>query len=842
MKRHFMQKVLVCLVAWGGVILPTSAQTLTDFEQKLADMGIVKDELTDLSDEESFSLATPNCAYLNITGVSQMPWSKTDAASIDMHATVEVYDCEGHYFEKKVLLNAQGNSSMNYVKKNFALDFCEDEWVGDKTTAITIGNWVEQDAFHFKAYYLDGFRGTANVGYKLFEQMEADHDSYLVRGGFEDNGARCYPDGFPCIVYLNGKFYGVFAWNLKKHRANMNHTKDNPNHIQLDGTLRATLLGNIQWDQFEVRNPKTLYCTNQEEVSGYIYQEITDNEAELATMGENYVEAPSNPKDMASDELDASSPLYYRYVTSKGKIKFYKLIEQSGYVYAKYNGDYPVELIDETMPYYDANNKSHVMTAQVKANIKKLCGYYTELKRMENAGATDADMRAAFEERFDAVGMVDYMVFGAITNNYDGFNKNWQWFTWDGDKWFVAPYDLDGTFGNYWSGTILYTADWNESSWGKFSSLAINSQGPMYFIARYYYDDIVERYTELRESGVLTADNIMSHFRQWSTAVTDANYQKEWQKWPKSPCHMETILNANWTTEDDWTNYGTTAAYDATKTYQAGDKCTYRYRIFTATGTTTGVAPASQMGYMESLDRVETWVNRRIELADQIATYTADDMMSSYTMNISSATWGTVCVPFSFRIPDGVTLYGISGVNDDEFVINKKTEEYSEANKPYLVHGPQGMYLLQGMKEDIDLGLGSGATEEEIAEAQEQTLTNGLLKGTYENIYVPMDKYVLQNQNGVLAFYRVAQDNNIRLQANRAYLTLPDMGGAALAKARMYNLFEEGETNDIENIVTESNDRIVGIYNVNGVSVGNFVNGINVVKYADGRTEKVFVK
>ena len=71
---------------------------------------------------------------------------------------MEFYDCQGGYFCKKVILNAQGNSSLNFAKKNFAVDFCEDDWIGDKTTDISIGDWVKQDAFHFKAYYNDTFR------------------------------------------------------------------------------------------------------------------------------------------------------------------------------------------------------------------------------------------------------------------------------------------------------------------------------------------------------------------------------------------------------------------------------------------------------------------------------------------------------------------------------------------------------------------------------------------------------------------------------------------------------------------------------------------------------------
>lgn len=34
-------------------------------------------------------------------------------------------------------------------------------------------------------------------------------------GNFEiqlETGALCHPDAFPCLVYLNSEFYGIFAW------------------------------------------------------------------------------------------------------------------------------------------------------------------------------------------------------------------------------------------------------------------------------------------------------------------------------------------------------------------------------------------------------------------------------------------------------------------------------------------------------------------------------------------------------------------------------------------------------------------------------------------------------
>lgn len=134
-------------------------------------------------------------------------------------------------------------------RKNGKADFCNNNgWDDNDTFEIKIGEWVTQDSFHFKAYYTDFIRGAAVVTYQLadavyrtrgvfkdrpWKQALIDFDKVLnqITMGYSedgltdislqlDNGARCIPDGFPAIFYLNGEFYGIYSWQLSKHRDN----------------------------------------------------------------------------------------------------------------------------------------------------------------------------------------------------------------------------------------------------------------------------------------------------------------------------------------------------------------------------------------------------------------------------------------------------------------------------------------------------------------------------------------------------------------------------------------------------------------------------------------------
>ena len=180
----------------------------------------------------------------------------------------------------------------------------------------------------------------------------------------------------------------------------MNLTKELAEHIHLDGRLDNGTLwhGRIDYTQFEIRNPKTLYCTNMTEEQGFT-------------------------------------------------------------TYAAYNGDAPCELIDESMPYFDANNKGHVLSSRVKKYIQRLSNFKSEIKALVDAKADSSVVRAKMESYFDIQGMTDYVVMSFVTSNGDGFQKNWQWITYDGMKWYVMPYDLDCIFGNMWRGTFLFPAD-----------------------------------------------------------------------------------------------------------------------------------------------------------------------------------------------------------------------------------------------------------------------------------------------------------------------------------------------------------------------------------------------
>lgn len=501
------------------------------------------DGVEDLSELGSIQLQEPRMAYVNIQSTSTLP----PATRLTyVNGWMEFYDGRGHYFKKRVRMHGQGGYSIRYPKKNISFTLCENDYTEDLTTDVQFGRWVVQDGFHLKAFWTDFSRGLGEMGYKMFELFVADRRPYWERGGYEHQSeARCFPDGFPCALYVNGKFYGIYAWQLRKHRRNMNMKKSVTEHVHIDGNVSDSYVfrGKVSWSQFEVRNPKDLYAQN-------------------------------------------GSP---------------------------YDGDLPRELMDEnSSSYYDerddeATRALKQRSAQVKKIILRLSNYHNELAALEKSGASKAEMKTAFAERFEVESLLDYSVFYYLSANGDGTLKNWQWFTYDGVRWMVTPYDLDQTFGiNLYAVVRPPTFDVSELT-----------NGPFYWLDRYFQDEIRERYAQLRRSGVITGERLVPIVTDWCERVGETFYAMERAKWPESPCYCETICNSPWQIYEKWEDYPKAPAYSSSTTFQAGDYCKLEGRLWQATATARGVYPFARNANIDTQERLEAWIPARIAHLDQ---------------------------------------------------------------------------------------------------------------------------------------------------------------------------------------------------------------------------------
>ena len=549
-----------------------------DIEEALRAHGFEPKVPLDWSDADSVKLPKPEMAIVNITGVNEMPQVKGTNA----HAWIEFWDRNGNYFKKRIILDAQGSGSLQFPKKNFAFDLCNDEWVGDDTFKIKFGDWVEQDSFHGKAFWNDYFRGVANIGFNIYKDIQdtygiesnrtwkkaqvSERYQHLVATGVNlypdmydrmDYGALCFPQGFPMVVYLNGIFYGLFTWNLKKHRDNYHMKKDVAEHIQIDPYSTKTLWNtddnvDLDWTQIEIRNPKSLYC------------------------------------------MDGT----------------------------KYDGDNPKELIDNTSPYWN-NSKNHKLSAKVKGYILDLRNNFkVAMNAMYPPPRDTATASAMMEEIFDIDNLLDYQLLMDWIQDPDGLDKNWQWTTWDGHKWYVNPYDLDTIMGNSNTGAFCRLP---------MEGMNIFSQyGPTWVAKELYPARMNTRYANLRSSGVFNSEKVKNAVLMHYNYFTPDDWAAEWAKWNTCPLNIGLTINSDyWELQVD--EYGmplmertaTAPEYDSTATYTVDDYVNIKqnsiqnwFYKFKAIAVSTGKPPVTEWGQFDSFWRLCKWADLNQSLRD----------------------------------------------------------------------------------------------------------------------------------------------------------------------------------------------------------------------------------
>lgn len=251
-----------------------SAEQSLSFQVKQAKNDItenaVKDFIgggSDITSEEMIYVDKPSTMpRIYIEG--QVPTDTSDART-PTNITLTYNYNNRNVFKVKGTMAIQGNWTVGENKKGYEFAF---ENINDDEVKIQIGDWIPCSEFHYKAYPNDSSFTRDITAMKLWHSLRKSRpfpDSYIADfkgpqgpdNTREDllNQAIFYTDGFPTEMYLNGAFYGIYVWRLKKERDNYMIDRDNPNHVFLDNE------DEINWTTFDyadwkVRSPR---------VSGY---------------------------------------------------------------------------------------------------------------------------------------------------------------------------------------------------------------------------------------------------------------------------------------------------------------------------------------------------------------------------------------------------------------------------------------------------------------------------------------------------------------------------------------------------------------------------------------------
>lgn len=166
----------------------------------------------------------------------------------------------------------------------------------------------------------------------------------------------------------------------------------------------------------------------------------------------------------------------------------------------------------------------------------------------------------------------------------------------------------------------------------------------------------------------------------------------------------------------------------------------------------------------------------------------------------SDTKYGTFCAPFNVTIPEGVKAYTISGIDKNGKLVLEQQSAIS-AHTPVIVESTSDINAVQ------------------FGVATEGVATSRYLTGVYVDIPAPVGSYVLQNQNGKVGFYRVAEGRQPTVGANHAYLTTSSAG------VKAFYMEDATAIEAVEELLSGKAE----IYDLAGRRLQKLQKGINIV-------------
>lgn len=196
---------------------------------------------------------------------------------------------------------------------------------------------------------------------------------------------------------------------------------------------------------------------------------------------------------------------------------------------------------------------------------------------------------------------------------------------------------------------------------------------------------------------------------------------------------------------------------------------------------------------------------------------------ATYRRDINKGTeWVTVCLPFAVETaPDGVEFYKVENINKSTITVESTTS--LEAGQPALLH------RTSSDKKATFTFSGSGKVVKNPV-----TSTDGLVGSFTNDTKITADGTYYINSNVFKS-----KNTNFYIDAFRAYLQTNSSG----ADSPSFNILVDDDPTGISN-ATGADDaaEIEGIYSVSGVKQSDLQKGINIVRYRNGKTQKVILK
>lgn len=269
---------------YGNAVRYDIEQELTDNQKSVARANIGASSGGEVDLEEPFFTDVP---MLYITGT--LPTAKSQGEL----PVMLTYKSRTDEFTSYATLKVQGDSTSGLPKKNFTIKLYKD---AQRTTKDKrqFKNWSKHNKFVIKANYRELTHARNVVGARIWYDMVKSRSDYydLPTEMLESDHLACI-DGFPVMMYVNGQYYGRYAFNITKDDM-LNMDDSNPDHAMVQGQgydagTRFEEPITTNWSD-ELTDDLTHVETRWKQILSFVG---TSSDADFKANLENYFSVPS---------------------------------------------------------------------------------------------------------------------------------------------------------------------------------------------------------------------------------------------------------------------------------------------------------------------------------------------------------------------------------------------------------------------------------------------------------------------------------------------------------------------------------------------------------------------
>lgn len=134
------------------------------------------------------------------------------------------------------------------------------------------------------------------------------------------------------------------------------------------------------------------------------------------------------------------------------------------------------------------------------------------------------------EDYFDLESLLYYWPVVEIYCGTDSMNNNTTWASWDGEHWYVLWYDTDLIFGL--SSALGFSPTLDLIAVTKTEQYAYKYNPIWDKLYQAFYDELCEKYAELRTNIFTDAETIIGYFMDYRNMWGEENLALEVEKWP----------------------------------------------------------------------------------------------------------------------------------------------------------------------------------------------------------------------------------------------------------------------------------------------------------------------